>query len=161
MRFPLKYKIKDLLHSISLMYKWNRHLIHKNSFRDNDYLYVLENERFHLQLLLENFQKCKYVDMAESIRDIKLAISLLDIILDGWKEDSEPFVNTHNAYRFNYFLNESIHRCEQDIYNDLQHGKTVKISLGILDSLKRELRGEKALVLYHKLRTHKLFSWSY
>lgn len=164
MWFSFKYKIRDFLHSISLMYKWNKHLIRENSFRDDDYSFVLVNERFHLQLLLEDFQKCKYVDMAESIRDIKLAISLLDIILESWKEDHEPFVNTHNAYRFSGYLNERIHSYdmyEQDICGDTRFGKVVRRNLNILDSLKRELREEKALALYNKLRTYKLFSWSY
>ena len=113
---------------------WNHVLKHNYDF---DYAFMLEIEKHKLKNMLKYFKKSNIrEDNAIVIRDLKLAIYLLDIIL---KEDYKHRVNIKNGLRF-VNLNELtfIKRFPEYIY---------------------DVAVAKAWCLYHKLRYYRMRNW--
>lgn len=112
-----------------------------------DWEYMLDLEKAKLETMLKYFKKSQIVeDWKIIVRDIKLAIKLIDLIKDEGMSNTEwvghelvdnNVVNRRNAKRF---LNESIMNSDYPFRNSY-------------------LKTEKVWNLYHKLRLYRMRSW--
>ncbi|MGL4373515.1 MAG: hypothetical protein ACRCS6_07010 [Turicibacter sp.] len=112
-----------------------------------DWGYMLDLERAKLETMLRYHEKSQLVmDWKIMVRDIKLAINLIDLIKDdgisqtvwiGNKLVDNNAVNRRNAKRF---LNESMINSDYPFRNGT-------------------LKTEKAWHLYHKLRLYRMRNW--
>ena len=143
----LKYKIKiwlhyklpnayqDLCNGIKNLIYWFP--IIWNDY-DWDHSYLLKIEQHKLKSMLKYFIKSNLVkDNDIIIRDIKLCISLIDIILErGDWYINNGYINLHNKLRFV--------KLDEDCF---------------YFNFPSELRIQKALFLYNKIKTEKLQTW--
>lgn len=117
------------------------------SFEDWDYMFNLRVEQ-EMYKSMYRFYSCNKENKPmssnykEIAKDLKLAIDLLDIIVDNasiYKDEILYYVNTKNAYRF------------------------VKYKIPENESYKKlvlwDLRQQKAWHLYNKLRLYKMNTW--
>lgn len=127
----------------------NRKLINSAiKFQPFDYGYLLNLEKEALSRMYEYFKVSRIAVGNEIVeRDIKLALKLLDIILEidtaiaYYEDDTQymiKYVNIRNSHRF--------------------HNKSDSINYTI-PYLKNYLRIEKAWYLYHKLRYNRMKTW--
>lgn len=105
-----------------------------------DYAYLLHLERFKINAMAKDFEKAKwYIGYEIDVRDMKLCIKLIDIILEedtiskNWEKEI-CYINTKNYKRF-------ISPCPDKYL------------------FKLELRRLKALYLYNKIRNRILRWW--
>lgn len=130
-----------------------------------DYSYLLCIEQRKLKEMSEYFKKSKLtVDWERQVKDCELCVKLLDIILENDKDykawlhanyggknilelqirEQLPFhkyINVNNASRF------------------MKHFHEAKSNPYIYESLKVELRRQKAFHLYHKIRLDRMQTW--
>lgn len=130
-----------------------------------DYSYLLAIEQRKLREMANYFKKSKLtVGWERQVRECELCVKLLDIVTErdsdykawlnanyGGKNILElqmreqiPFhkyINTRNAYRF------------------MTHFHEAKSNPYIYESLKVELRRQKAFHLYHKIRLYYMQTW--
>lgn len=140
------YKIKNFFRNV---YTYRKILVADYQF---DYGYLLDLERFKLQLMLKSFKDKPHTDHTGDIRWISICIKLIGIIQEEDSalevvemEMSKPqfklikYVNINNAFRFGIeYL---------DRYDGLQ-------------VYRRELlRQQKALYLYNKIRYNYMLEW--
>lgn len=140
------YKIKNFFRNL---YIYRKILTTDYQF---DYGYLLDLEKFKLQLMLKSFKDESHTDHTNDIRWIFICIKLIDIIQEEDSalevvemEMSKPqfklvkYVNINNAFRFGIeYL---------DRYDGLQ-------------VYRRELlRQQKALYLYNKIRYNYMLEW--
>ena len=116
------------------------------SFEDWDYIFNLRVEQ-EMYKSMYRFYSCNKenkpmsLNYKEIAKDLKLAIDLLDIIVDNTSiyKDVYCYINTKNAYRF------------------------VKYKIPENESYKKlvlwDLRQQKAWNLYNKLRLYKMNTW--
>lgn len=141
-----RYKIKNFFRNL---YIYRKILTTDYQF---DYGYLLDLEKFKLQLMLKSFKDVSHTDHTNDIRWISICIKLIDIIQEEDSalevvemEMSKPqfklvkYVNINNAFRFGIeYL---------DRYDGLQ-------------VYRRELlRQQKALYLYNKIRYNYMLEW--
>lgn len=140
------YKIKNFFRNV---YTYRKILVADYQF---DYGYLLDLERFKLQLMLKSFKDEPHTDHTSDIRWISICIKLIDIIQEEDSalevvemEMSKPqfklikYVNINNAFRFGIeYL---------DRYDGLQVYR------------KELLRQQKALYLYNKIRYNYMLEW--
>ena len=166
-RCPLEAKFQDRTLVGQLNFKYMKEWWYKirNFFRNLyiyrkilsadyqfDYGYLLDLEKFKLQLMLKSFKDESHTDHTNDIRWISICIKLIDIIQEEDSalevvemEMSKPqfklikYVNINNAFRFGIeYL---------DRYDGLQ-------------VYRRELlRQQKALYLYNKIRYNYMLEW--
>ena len=138
-----------------------------------DWSFLLRIEQIKFRNMLKFFEKATVVDSSVIVRDLKLELKLIDIILEeDWaididnsqtedkKENAGPldweilkYVNTKNADRF--FKNRE-HPFFRVQFGDIKPGEVVR---GDKASWLQELRIEKAWKLYHKIKYDKMRTW--
>lgn len=129
-----------------------------------DWCYLLHLEQCKLREMADYFErKNRFVGVEKVVKDIRICIKLIDIICEndapykswlhqsygGYVKDFEEleevkfpkYVNIRNRHRF--------------LSKDFLNGDYPNI----FNSLLAEYRRIKALALYNKIRTYKLFSW--
>lgn len=123
--YDIKYGIKSLLFYFPVIWK----------DRSWDYVFMLMLEQHKLKQMLEHHEKYRTFEEVENvIRDLKLCIELLDIVIeDDFR--SKKYVNFRNKDRF-----------------DKGHNVFYKQYPGTL-------RNTKAWYLYNKIKTYKLDNW--
>ena len=139
------YKIKNFFRNV---YTYRKILVADYQF---DYGYLLDLERFKLQLMLKSFKDEPHTDHTSDIRWISICIKLIDIIqeedsaieyddaLDSMKFKLTKYVNISNASRFR-FKNIAFKGRNQNLMKDI-------------------LRQRKALYLYNKIRYNYMLEW--
>lgn len=149
------WRIEDFYRRIRYWFKWNFskerfQLIKEVIIGDNfDYANLLRIERLKLKEMYKYYQKVWWIETNTILRDLRICISLLDYILEfkeivkvhnedlppsKWEFECTKYVNPRNAYRF---------------FCDEEYSKKYPDSLYI----------EKALYLYHKIRSYNLQTW--
>lgn len=154
----LKIKIKNMFqnirHWLSFVFKFK----HINLIKEAciSYPYDFDNyfrlERAKLVQMLEYFQISDIVETSKIVRDLKVCINLLDIILGNttvidasatgimWPKDGEKFynrdINTNNMFRFISIKHESYYMDNLDEYYI-----------------------EKAKHLYFEILKNRIFTW--
>lgn len=154
----LKIKIKNMFqnirHWLSFVFKFK----HVNLIKEAcvSYPYDFDNyfrlERAKLVQMLEYFQISVIVETSKIVRDLKICINLLDIILENttvidasatgimWPKDGEKFynrdINTNNMFRFISIKHESYYMDNLDEYYI-----------------------EKAKHLYFEILKNRIFTW--
>lgn len=137
--------------------------------RDYDYAYLLELEQFKLRRMVKNFSEASvpHVGIEFTIRDLKMCVSLLDIILE---RDAPYKTYMEENYGPNGKVKMSIGEDnilkvdhEPDSYKTPVHVNTRNYRrFGFKEEPKNILwmdyRRVKALRLYNKLR-NRLFRW--
>ena len=137
--------------------------------RDYDYAYLLELEQFKIRRMVKNFSEAPvpHVGIEYTIRDLKMCVSLLDIILE---QDAPYKTYMEENYGPNGKVKMSIGEDnilkvdqEPDSYKTPVHVNTRNYKrFGFKDEPKNILwmdyRRVKALRLYNKLR-NRLFHW--
>lgn len=129
-----------------------------------DWYYLLNLERCKIKEMMNYINKTRrFVGYQTVVRDMQICIKLIDIVLEedapykSWLHQSygnpvkdfelleeakfPKYINTKNRHRF--------------LHKDFLNGDYPNI----FNSLLAEYRKMKALALYNKIRTYKLFSW--
>jgi hypothetical protein len=129
-----------------------------------DWSYLLNLERHKIKEMMNYISKTqRFVGWEIVVRDMRTSIKLIDIVLEedapykSWVHQSygnpvkdfefleeakfPKYINTRNRHRF--------------LHKDFLNGNHPNI----FNSLLAEYRKIKALALYNKIRTYKLFSW--
>ena len=152
MLFIFKYKIKKYWDSLKNFIKnfWTDKNILWSHY-DWDYSYLLELEKFKLQLMIDNFTNYPHVEHKNHIKWMSISIKLIDIILEkdmciNYDFNNEnitinKYINIRNAERFN---------CYSQTHN-------VNEQLTLFG--KEMLRERKALYLYNAIRYNYLYEW--
>jgi hypothetical protein len=129
-----------------------------------DWYYLLNLERCKIKEMMNYINKTRrFVGYQTVIRDMQICIKLIDIVL----EEDIPYKSwLHQSYghpvkdfealeeaKFPKYINiKNRHRfLDKDFFNGDYPN--------IFNSLLAEYRKRKALALYNKIRTYKLFSW--
>lgn len=143
-----------------------------------DYEYLLELELFKLKEMKDYFQDGKLIaNYSEIVRDIKLAISLIEIIIgkkddelikcienNEWKpsDNSTIIDEALNKYKYIFLKNINLNNIDKFISNKENarwFKKMLKEKNFMTASLKEEMYKRKAWYLYCKLRFDKMQSW--
>lgn len=112
-----------------------------------DWTYMLQLEKAKLETMLSYFNQSHIIaDEEIVIRDIKLAISLIDIIID------EGMSNTT-------FENGKLHDNNKVNLRNANRFVSYKFLSADFLCVKGLVRTEKAWHLYHKLRLYKMRNW--
>ena len=136
------YYYRDIKQRFFNLYYWFN-LIFKTQYWDSGYL--LDIEEHQLKQMLKYFIKSDLVENNDIIvRDIKLCLSLIDIIKNEAEDMS--YVNVKNYKRFIPSLNNEI---LDPLIRDVSTVKTVS----------RWIAQEKAFHLYNKIRAYKMQTW--
>lgn len=121
-----------------------------------DYYYLLNLERIKLREMANYTKKRKIIlNWERQLKEYELCIKLIDIILEEdpiyksyiLTSDNNnlkklvPYINTKNIKRFGY-------------HNDIIFSNDFAIDYYLLS-----IRKTKALYLYNKIRSYKLFTW--
>lgn len=129
-----------------------------------DWGYLLNLERCKIQEMMNYINKTRrFVGYQTVIRDMQICIKLIDIVL----EEDIPYKSwLHQSYGCSAKDFESIEETKFPKYINIRnrHRFLHKDFLNgdhpnIFNSLLAEYRKIKALALYNKIRTYKLFSW--
>lgn len=145
---------QNIRHWLSFVFKFK----HVNLIKEAcvSYPYDFDNyfrlERAKLVQMLEYFQLSVIVETSKIVRDLKICINLLDIILENttvidasatgimWPKDGEKFynrdINTNNMFRFISIKHESYYMDNLDEYYI-----------------------EKAKHLYFEILKNRIFTW--
>lgn len=135
--------------------------------RDWDYNFMLEIEQKKLKNMIHWYEKNNYGHLdsgPKTVRQMKLAVSLLDIILekDNWwhidyPEDYKLFDENHkfqplpmSSFVIDKYVNTKNYKRFYPLLND----DTIKSPTWII-----ELRKQKAWHLYYKLREQYMMHW--
>lgn len=138
------YKFKNFLRNL---YNYRKILWEDYQF---DYGYLLNLEKFKLQLMIDEFKNYAHTDHTSNIRWMSICIKLIDIIQeeDSILERLSPgyytvtsYVNIKNAYK--YGLESNVNHKNPDI----------------VAFAKDTLRQRKALYLYNKIRYNYIYEW--
>ena len=119
-----------------------------------DWYYLLNLERCKIREIRNHINKTRrFVGYQTVLRDMQICIKLIDIVLEedapykSWlhQDYEKPFSKHINVKNANRFLKPVNYVADPDsrIYQDLLV----------------EYRKVKALALYNKIRTYKIFSW--
>lgn len=137
------YKISNVYQSIKSLWKWFR-VIYND--RDSDWVYILYIEREKLCNMYKITQEHGDIYGVGCSKYIKLCVELIDVIIetDGANiyEIQETYVNVSNS----------------PLYKQMVKDGMSELSIGYN---KDSIRMEKALRLYNRIRTEKLFGWWY
>lgn len=143
---------------------------------DFDYEYMLELEYFKMKEMLKYFQNAGFIaDYSIIIRDIKLAISLLEIILGKKDDEITKYVKTDwkptenstfierelKSHKF-IFIGKLNLRNIGRFFNNRQDSlwiENLKNGYETNGVVMEELYKRKAWYLYNKLRLYKMKTW--
>lgn len=129
-----------------------------------DWSYLLNLERHKIREMMNYINKTqRFVGWEIVVRDMRTSIKLIDIVL----EEDAPYKSwLHQSYghpikdfesleevKFPKYIN--IKNRHRFLHKDFLNGSHPNI----FNSLLAEYRKIKALALYNKIRTYKLFSW--
>lgn len=129
-----------------------------------DWYYLLNLERCKIKEMMNYInKKRRFVEYQTVVRDMQICIKLIDIVL----EEDAPYKSwLHQSYgnpvkdfelleeaKFPKYIN--IRNRHRFLHKDFLNGDYPNI----FNSLLAEYRKRKALALYNKIRTYKLFSW--
>jgi hypothetical protein len=129
-----------------------------------DWYYLLDLERHKIREMMNYINKTqRFVGWEIVVRDMRTCIKLIDIVL----EEDIPYKSwLHQSYghpvkdfelleevKFPKYIN--IRNRHRFLHKDFLNGNNPNI----FNSLLAEYRKIKALTLYNKIRTYKLFSW--
>lgn len=129
-----------------------------------DWSYLLNLERHKIREMMNYISKTqRFVGWEIVVRDMRTSIKLIDIVL----EEDAPYKSwIHQSYghpvkdfelfeevKFPKYVN--IRNRHRFLHKDFLNGNHPNI----FNSLLAEYRKMKALALYNKIRTYKLFSW--
>ena len=129
-----------------------------------DWGYLLHLEQVKLKEMADYFErKNRFVGVEKVVKDIRICIKLIDIIC----ENDAPYKSwLHQSYGGHVKDFESLEEVKFPKYINIRnrHRFLSKDFLNgnhpnIFNSLLAEYRRMKALALYNKIRTYKLFSW--
>ena len=158
------YNIKSFFRSLKRSCKYFKIMWSNHSY---DYGYLLELEREKLKDMYEYFSNANIIENEWiRARDCKLAIALLNIILEDDSSYDVYFAEGakigEGRYVIRKYVNDSnidrfLHRdiCKRSRIESSQKNKDNKFPIIVRD----ELRVEKAWNLYCKLREYNLRSW--
>lgn len=129
-----------------------------------DWSYLLNLERCKIREMMNYINKTRrFVGYQTVVRDMQICIKLIDIVLE---EDTLYKSWLHQSYRHPIKDFETIEEVKFPKYMNIRnrHRFLHKDFLNgdypnIFNSLLAEYRKRKALALYNKIRTYKLFSW--
>lgn len=128
------------------------------------YGYLLAIEQRKLKEMAAYFKKTKrHVGWEYQVRDCELCVKLIDIIME-----QDPYYKSwiNQAYGENYVENRPIkfpvhinvrnsYRFWKSFEENIQKYKDFKI----LEGMKSHLRSTKALYLYNKIRSYRMYNW--
>lgn len=154
--------VRRIVNYLKVMHQYSKYLWSNPLIRDWDQL--LELEQIGLRRLLDDFKRCKYFDLSDSIKYIEISIRLLDIILD--KNDANQdlmlkHVNLNNRKRFDEFYGDQVISLYKRFLTDTEWNPTYGSKVDIINSALSDYRTIKAYNLYCKIREYKLFNWTY
>lgn len=129
-----------------------------------DWSYLLNLERCKIREIMNYINKTRrFVGYQTVVRDMQICIKLIDIVLEedtlykSWLHQSygHPIKDfeTIKEVKFPKYMN--IRNRHRFLHKDFLNGDYPNI----FNSLLAEYRKRKALALYNKIRTYKLFSW--
>lgn len=130
-------KIRQFIISMISLCKWFKIIWHD---RNNDFEYLLLIEQYKLRLMLVNFENVQeYANNKPiDIKYILLCIKLIDIIIEPYGTN---YINTKNSILYNKLISDGI--------------SVDTIKEYMLD----DIRQDKALRLYNKIKNDKLLTW--
>lgn len=130
-------KVHMIIESIKSIFKWIKYIWYD---RDYDWVYILILERQKLINIYNHLStEDMYVGQCVDMRNIKLCISLIDVVMDD--DFNSVYVNIKNSRYYKYLKQEGI--SNENIY-----------LLYIEDIYK-----DKALHLYYKIKADNLMKW--
>lgn len=144
--------MKELWYSIKRFIS-NVYLYRKILWKDYqfDYGYLLDLEKFKLQLMVNEFKNSPHIDHTSNIRWMSICIKLIDIIqnrdsildrqFSTYRYTLTKYVNINNAYKYGLEVNT--------------HHKNPHVVAFAKDTL----RQRKALYLYNKIRYNYIYEW--
>lgn len=126
-----------------------------------DWEYLLQIEKRKLKEMAEYFKRYQLtVGWEFQVRDCELCVKLIDIICEKdpyyrmWIENCYGETAFKNGTFRNFPVTKHINL--NNIQRFLPH-RIIRPEM--LDDIKLELRQRKALYLYHKIRTYRMFTW--
>lgn len=134
----------------------NVYLYRKLLWKDEqyDYGYLLNLEKFKMQLMLDYFKSSPCVDHTNDIRWISICIKLIDIINEN--DSALEFDNTVKLWKDTLKLTKYVNIKNSSRYNLYSQCHNSKLNTKYV---KNTLRQEKALYLYHKIRYNYICKW--
>lgn len=134
---------------------------------DFDYSYLLKLERFKIKQMISSFENSnfKYDGITYDIRDMKMCVKLIDIILEEDKF-SKKFLEQFESVKYEIDDNNRLILTNNDDIkipihinkNNIKRYINLENKENFNDNFLMELRKCKALKLYNKIR-NKMFSW--
>lgn len=129
-----------------------------------DWYYLLHLEQAKLKEMADYFEKKdRFVGVEKVVRDIRICLKLIDIICEkdalykSWLHQSygHPVKDFESLEETKFPKYINIRNRHRFLHKDFLNGDYPNI----FNSLLAEYRKVKALALYNKIRTYKLFSW--
>lgn len=133
--------------------------------KDFDFAYLLILERFKLKKMIQNFQEAKHphVGIEYTIRDMKICIKLIDIVLE---EDStyKTYLKQYENLKMEFLHDGRLELGEIDvkipIYINIKNkNRFFSDTQETSEIFLMEFRRIKALHLYNKIRNRMLNWW--
>lgn len=129
-----------------------------------DWYYLLHLEQAKLKEMADYFEKKdRFMGVEKVVRDIRICLKLIDIICEkdipykSWLHQSYGYpikdFESIEEVKFPKYIN--VRNRHRFLHKDFLNGNHPNI----FNSLLAEYRKMKALALYNKIRTYKLFSW--
>lgn len=156
-------KIANVFLSIKNIIRWVPTLFKD---REWDYSFMLEIEQKKLKNMIKWYEQHDYghlVSGPATVRQMKLAVSLLDIILekDNWWHIDNAFYPEYYNFVENkslqptaFVIDKYVNTRNYKRFYPLLSDNAIKQSVWIID-----LRAKKAWVLYNKLRERYMMHW--
>lgn len=129
-----------------------------------DWYYLLHLEQAKLKEMADYFEKKdRFIGVEKVVRDIRICLKLIDIICEkdalykSWLHQSygHPIKDFESIEEVKFPKYVNIRNRHRFLHKDFLNGSHPNI----FNSLLAEYRKMKALALYNKIRTYKLFSW--
>lgn len=129
-----------------------------------DWYYLLHLEQAKLKEMADYFEKKdRFVGVEKVVRDIRICLKLIDIICEkdapykSWLHQSygHPIKDFESIEEVKFPKYINVKNRHRFLHKDFLNGSHPNI----FNSLLAEYRKMKALALYNKIRTYKLFSW--